>query len=60
MDFGVGSTTIINYYHQFAEDIFSANKNLETLCATLCDGEFLKKKKQLMEEERNSVDDHNR
>ena len=58
MDFGVGSDSVINYYHKFAEDIYSANKNLKTLCATLCDREFLKRRKQLMEQERNTLDDH--
>lgn len=60
MDFGVGSDSIIGFYHPFAEDLYSANKNLKTLCATLCDREFLKQRKRLMQQERNAVDDHNR
>ena len=58
MDFGVGSDSIINYYHRFAEGLYSANKNLKTLCATLCDREFLKRKKELMAQERGALDNH--
>ena len=58
MDFGVGSDSIINYYHKYAQDIYSANKNLKTLCAKLCDREFLQRRKKLMERERNALDDH--
>eukprot|EP00557_Chaetoceros_sp_GSL56_P004427 CAMPEP_0176497660 /NCGR_PEP_ID=MMETSP0200_2-20121128/11850_1 /TAXON_ID=947934 /ORGANISM="Chaetoceros sp., Strain GSL56" /LENGTH=1349 /DNA_ID=CAMNT_0017895703 /DNA_START=42 /DNA_END=4088 /DNA_ORIENTATION=- len=60
LELGVGSDRIINYYHPYAEAIYAANKNLKTLCSTLCDKEFLRKRKQKIQEEIAAVDDVNR
>ena len=60
MDFGVGSDSIITYYHPMAQDIYAANKNLKTLCSTLCDKEYMRKRRRQVQEEINAVDDVNR
>lgn len=60
MDLGIGSDSIINCNHEFAADLYSANKNLKTLCATLCDKDFIRRRRQLLAEERDEVDNHNR
>jgi hypothetical protein len=60
LEIGVGSETIINYYHPFSQGIYAANKNLKTLCSTLCDKEFMWKRKRQVEEEIATIDDTNR
>lgn len=60
LELGVGSDRIINYYHPWAEDLYAANKNIKTLCATLCDKDYVKWKKEQIELEKSAVDNHNR
>jgi hypothetical protein len=60
LELGVGSDSIINFYHAWAEDLYAANKNIKTLCSTLCDEAFIKMRKEEMELEKNAVDNHNR
>ena len=60
LELGVGSDRIINYYHPWAQDLYAANKNIKTLCATLCDEEFILRRKDQIELEKNAVDNHNR
>jgi len=60
LELGVGSDSIINYFNPLAQDLYAANKNIRTLCATLCDKEYIARRKQLIEIEKNAVSNHNR
>jgi hypothetical protein len=46
--------------HEWAEDIYSANKNIKTLCAILCDKEYIRQRKEHIAQELNAVVNHNR
>merc|ERR1719330_160248 len=58
LELGVGSDRIINYYHPWAQDLYAANKNIRTLCATLCDKEYLKRKKIELKREKDMLENH--
>ena len=60
METGLGSDTIISSMHEWAEDIYSANKNIKTLCAILCDKEYIRQRKEHIVQELNAVVNHNR
>lgn len=57
---GIGSESMLSYYHPWATDLYSANKNIRTLCATLCDSEFVRRKKEQLRREIDVVENHNR
>jgi len=60
LEVGIGSESMLSYYHPWATDIYSANKNIRTLCATLCDPEFVRRKKEQLQREVDAVENHNR
>ncbi len=60
LELGVGSDSIINFYHPWAQDLYAANKNIRSLCATLCDKEYVERRKIQLEREKKLVDNHNR
>lgn len=60
LNLGIRSDSIIEHLSKYAEGLYSANKNLRTLCATLCDKEWVKKRKEKDEREKVAVDNWNR
>ena len=60
LELGVGPDSIINYYHPWANGLYSANKNIWTLCATLSDPEFIRMKREELERYSNQIESNNR
>lgn len=60
MELGIGADSIIAYLHPWASGIYATNKNLRTLCATLCDSEFISAKWKYLEVEKARLGNDNR
>jgi len=60
LEMGIGSESMLSYYHPWATDLYSANKNIRTLCSTLCDPNFVRRKKEQLRKEIDAVENHNR
>lgn len=60
MDTGIGPDTLIDHYHEWATDIYDANKNLKKLCATLADPAYIRLRFQEKEKEESMINDANR
>jgi DNA ligase-4 len=60
LNLGVGSDSIINYYHPWADNLYAANKNIKTLCATLCDDEYIRRRAEAEKKDLKMLGNHNR
>jgi len=58
LELGVSSESILNYCHPFAQDLYSANKNIRALFAALCDSAYINKQEQI-QNEKNAIDNEN-
>ena len=44
LDIGLKHNSILKYYHPLAEDLYAANKSLQSLCTLLSDPEWVKRR----------------
>ena len=55
LDLGMGYKTILKYYSPYAEELYSANNSLKSLCTTLSDPRWVTRRKTREEEEKQAL-----
>lgn len=60
LEIGIGWKSILKYYSQYADELYSANNSLKSLCATLSDPEWVRRRKEREENQKKAIHDHNR